>query len=205
MGVTVTPLTPHFGAELGGLDLANGFTDANFKAIRDAFTEYGLVVIRGHRLSVPDQVDLGRRFGEVQIHVMNQYRVDGHPEIYFLTNIGPDGKPTGAHPDQGTMYWHTDASWRPRTGHATIMVAEEVPKVGGETHFTCAATAYDAFSDADKAAFAKLRIVHNLDFSRTRRHGHEPMTDKQRAEAPPVTHPLVRTHPETGRKSLLLG
>ena len=68
---------------------------------------------------------------------MNQYHVNGHPEVYYLSNLDDEGNPNGKHPDRGTMFWHTDGSWRDRPGLATIMVAEMIPKKGGETHFYC--------------------------------------------------------------------
>ena len=91
------------------------------------------------------------------------------------------------------------------TGQATIIYGEVVPKVGGETHFCDMYGAYERLDPAWKARIASLRAMHNLDFSRTRRHGEDPMTEAQRLETPPVDHPIVRTHPETGRKCLYLG
>ncbi|NQW01614.1 MAG: TauD/TfdA family dioxygenase [Rhodospirillales bacterium] len=205
MTIEIRPLNRFFGAEISGLDLANGVDDAAFADIWKIFNEFGLFVIRGQGLSVDDQVALGRRFGEVQIHVMNQYLIEGHAEIYYLSNLDANGNPNGKHPDRGTMHWHTDGSWRDRPGQATIMVAEMLPATGGETHFCCTEAAYQALDDQTKAEIANLRVVHNLAFSRLRRHGEDPMTEAQKAEAPPVTHPMVRTHPVTGRKSIFLG
>ena len=85
------------------------------------------------------------------------------------------------------------------------MYAERPPKAGGETHFCDMYSAYDELTPAWKERVAALRVFHNLDFSRTRRHGHEPLSESQRAAVPPVAWPVVRTHPETGRKALFLG
>ena len=205
MSIETRPLNDYFGAEITGLDLSNGVDDEAFGAIWRTFNDYGLFLIRAQGLSVDDQVELGRRFGDVQIHVMNQYLVNGHPEIYYLSNLDKNGKPNGIHPDRGTMHWHTDGSWRDRPGQATIMVAEILPSEGGETHFCCTQAAYEALDTATKSEIADLRVTHNLAFSRLRRHGEDPMTDAQKAEAPPVTHPMIRTHPVTGRKSIFLG
>jgi taurine dioxygenase len=151
------------------------------------------------------QVAFARQFGEVQIHVMNQYHADGFPELYRLSNLDDQGRPNGKHPDKGTLYWHTDGSWRRVTGQATIIYGEVVPNIGGETHFCDMYGAYERLDPAWKSRIANLRAVHNLDFSRTRRHGEDPMSEAQRRETPPVDHPVVRTHPETGRKCLYLG
>ncbi len=151
------------------------------------------------------QVDFARQFGEVQIHVMNQYHADGFPELYRLSNLDENGKPNGKHPDKGTLIWHTDGSWSRVTGQATIIYGEVMPDTGGETQFCDMYGAYERLDAAWKARIAPLRAVHNLDFSRTRRHGEDPMTDEQRRAKPPVDHPIVRTHPETGRKCIYLG
>ena len=201
----VRPLTPNLGAEIMGVELANGISDDVFKAVYQAFLRYQVLVFPPQELPPGRQVEFARQFGEVQIHVMNQYHADGFPELYRLSNLDDQGRPNGKHPDKGTLYWHTDGSWRRVTGQATIIYGEVVPRVGGETHFCDMYGAYERLDPAWKARIAALRAMHNLDFSRTRRHGEDPMTEAQRLETPPVDHPIVRTHPETGRKCLYLG
>ena len=205
MSIQLHPLNPYFGANITGIDISDEIDDSTFKEILESFNQYGLILIRGQKLSVEGQVKFGRKFGDVQIHVMNQYHVNGHPEVYYLSNLNDEGNPNGKHPDRGTMFWHTDGSWRDRPGLATIMVAEMIPKKGGETHFYCTEAAYETLDEHTKAKVQDLRVVHNLDFSRNRRHGEQPMTESQKKEAPPVIHPMVRTHPVSGRKSLFLG
>ncbi len=203
-GFDLAPLTPGFGYEVRNLQVRD-VDDAVFPAIYQAFLEGQMLLFRGQDLPPGDQVAFARRFGEVQVHVMNQYHQAGHPELYYLTNVGPDGKPNGKHPDRGTMVWHTDGSWRPRTGQATMLYAERLPAKGGETCFADMYGAYDALGEMEKARLGRLRAVHNLDFSRTRRHGEDPMTAAQKAEVPPVAHPVLRKHPETGRMTVFLG
>ncbi len=201
----IVPLTPALGAEIRRLDLAAGVDDAVFAGVYAAFLRYQVLLFRGQDLPPARQVEFGRRFGELQIHVMNQYHADGFPELYRLTNLDADGRPTGRHPDRGTLAWHTDGSWQQRTGQATIIYGEIVPDVGGETSFCDMYGAWERLSEEWKARLTGLRAVHNLDFSRNRRHPEEPMTAAQRAARPPVDHPVVRTHPETGRRCLFLG
>lgn len=199
------PLTPKLGAEISGVNLAEDMTDELFRAIYRAWLRYQVLLFPPMDLPPARQVQFARRFGEVQIHVMNQYHADGHPELYRLSNLDEHGRPNGRHPDKGTLAWHTDGSWRRVTGQATIIYGEVVSETGGETHFADMYGAYERLSPAWKERIASLRAVHNLDFSRTRRHGEEPMTDEQKKAVPPVDHPIVRTHPETGRKCLFLG
>jgi alpha-ketoglutarate-dependent 2,4-dichlorophenoxyacetate dioxygenase len=201
----VRSLHPALGCEILGLSLAEAVDEVLFDKVYEAFLDYELILFRKVDLSPATQVAFARRFGEVQIHVMNQYHGAEHPEIYKLSNVDAQGRPNGKHPDKGTMYWHTDGSWRERTGQSTMMYSEVVPEEGGETQFADMYAAYERMSPAWKKKIEGRKAVHNLDFSRTRRHGHDPMTPEQRAKVPPVAHPIVRTHPETGRRAIFLG
>jgi taurine dioxygenase len=200
------PLAPRLGARVD-LELGRGLDDATFATVYGAFLRHQVLVFPPQDLPPARQVEFARRFGELQIHVMNQYHADAHPELYRLSNLDEKGRPNGKHPDKGTLAWHTDGSWQRVTGQATIIYGEVMPAsgVGGETHFCDMYGAYDRLSPQWKARIAGLRAVHNLDFSRNRRHAEEPLTEEQKRARPPVDHPVVRTHPETGRKCLYLG
>jgi len=201
----IQPLTPALGAALPEVDLSAGIDQAAFDAVYHALLRYQVLLFGPLDLPPGRQVEFARRFGEVQVHVMNQYHADAHPELYRLSNLDERGEPNGKHPDKGTLAWHTDGSWQRRTGQVTIIYGEVVPEQGGETHFCDMYGAYERLSPVWKERIAGLRAVHNLDFSRTRRHGDQPMTAEQRAAVPPVDQPIVRTHPDTGRKCLYLG
>ena len=205
MAIKIKKLHKKFGAEILNYKLSKDLNHKSFKEILKTFNEYGILLFRNQNLSIKNQVTFGRKFGKVLIHAVNQNHAKGHPEIYVLSNLNNNGQPSGKHPDQGSLYWHTDGSWRKITGQATIMVADIIPSRGGETHFCCMENAYDSLSERMKLKIDDLSAIHNLDFSRTRRHGHDPLSKKQKNNAPPVIHPVVRTHPNTGRKSLFLG
>jgi taurine dioxygenase len=202
---SVRRLTPHLGAEISGVDLAQGVSPETFRALYEAFLEFQVLVFPPDEVPPAAQVAFARHFGEVQVHVMSMYHADGFPELYRLSNLDASGNPDGRHPDKGTLYWHTDGSWRRVTGQATIIYGEIVPAQGGETHFADMYGAYERLSDDWKRRIASMGAVHNLDFSRTRRHGTDLMTEAQKREAPPAEHPIVRRHPETGRTCLYLG
>jgi taurine dioxygenase len=202
---TVRPLTPRLGVEIVGVDLRSDIDPSLFAAIHDAFLRHQVLLFNTGDLPPARQVAFARIFGEVQVHVMNQYHADGFPELYRLSNLDEHGRPNGKHPDRGTMAWHTDGSWRKVTGQATIIYGEIVPEQGGETHFCDMYGAYERLDDGWKRRLEGLRAVHNLDFSRNRRHGEDPMTQAQKQATPPVDHPIVRTHPQTGRKCIFLG
>lgn len=199
------PLTPRLGARVIGLDPADYMSQQAFAALYQAFLQHKVLVFAPLDLPPAAQVAFARRFGEVQVHVMSVYHADGFPELYRLSNLDEQGRPNGKHSDKGTLAWHTDGSWQRLTGQATIIYGERVPPHGGETHFCDMAGAYERL-DADwKRRIAGLRAVHNLDFSRTRRHAEDPLSEAQRLAKPPVDHPVVRVHPETGRRCLYLG
>ncbi len=126
-----------------------------------------------------------------------------YPEIYVLSNVAADGNTTGSHPDKGTLVWHSDLSFQTRPASATILYGLDVPRAGGDTLYADMYAAYDALDSETRKLLSGLKAVHDLDASR-RRAGEPPMTPKQRAEAPPVEHPAVRTHPETRRKLLYI-
>jgi taurine dioxygenase len=203
--VQLRPLTPNLGAEVLDVDLTRDIDDERFRALYDAFLRYQVLLFGPMDLAPSRQVEFARRFGAVQVHVMSQYHADGFPELYRLSNVDESGTPNGRHPDRGTMAWHTDGSWKRVTGQATIIYAERVADEGGDTHFCDMYGAYERLSSAWKSRIDGLRAVHNLDFSRTRRHGEDPLTEAQRRDTPPVDHPVVRTHPETLRDCLYLG
>ena len=205
MAIKIKKLHKKFGAEILNYKLSKDLNYKSFKEILKTFNEYGILLFRNQNLSIKNQVTFGRKFGKVLIHAVNQNHAKGHPEIYVLSNLDNTGKPSGKHPDQGSLYWHTDGSWRKITGQATIMVADIIPSRGGETHFCCMENAYDSLGNSNKQKIINLFAYHNLDFSRNRRHGHDPLSKKQKNNAPPVIHPVVRTHPSTKRKSLFLG
>jgi len=202
---SVRALTPHFGARISGVDVADDIPEPLLRALYRAFLRYEVLVFAPQELPPARQVAFGRRFGELQVHVMNQYHADSHPELYRLSNLDERGMPNGRHPDKGTLAWHTDGSWQRVTGQATILYGERMPELGGETYLCDMYGAYERLDAACKARIGSLRAVHNLDFSRNRRHGEDPLTEAQRRARPPVDHPVVRTHPQTSRKCLYLG
>jgi taurine dioxygenase len=198
------PLTPALGVEVAGLDLSRPL-DADVAAdLRSAFDRHLVLLFRGQRLSPEAHIAFSRNFGTLEIHVLDQYHASKFPEIFVLSNVGPDGRPNRVHPDRGTLVWHTDASFQRRPAHATILYAEAVPSTGGHTLFADTLSAFEALSDEDRARFAGMRAIHDLSISREKA-GYGPLPPEQRSKVPPVEHPLVRTHPPTGRRGLYLG
>jgi taurine dioxygenase len=202
--LTVRPLTPRIGAELDGVNLAADLDDALFRKIYEAFLQHHVLVFRDQDLPPARQVEFGRRFGEPQIHVLNQFHDSEHPELYLLSNLDDQGQPSGAHPDPGTVYWHTDGSWTERRTIATMLYSIEAPREGGETHIANMYAAYEALDDGMKERLDGLVAIHNLNFSRQRRDP-TPLTEDQLNQVTPVEHAIVRVHPDTQRRCIYLG
>ncbi|HEX6707590.1 MAG TPA: TauD/TfdA family dioxygenase [Albitalea sp.] len=199
----IRPLSALMGAEMPGIDLA-ALTDERFAAVREAFHRHKLLRFPAQRITPEQQIAFSRRLGELQVHVLDQYRHPQHPEIYVLSNVdAATGRTIGHHPDKGTLTWHSDLSFQRRPALATLLYGIETPSAGGETQFADMAAAFEALDDAMKHRLAGLRAVHDLDVSRTRM-GEPPMTEAQRRQTPPVAHPLLRTHPDTGKTILYI-
>ena len=201
--MAVNPLSPVMGAEIRGVDLSQPLAEETFKAVKEAFDRHMLLVFPRQRIDEAQQIAFSQRFGELQVHVLDQYRHPRHPQIYVLSNVDKTGRTTGTHPDKGTLVWHSDLSFQRRPALATILYGIEVPRAGGDTLYADMCAAYDALDSRTKNVLEKIKAVHDLDASRMRA-GEPPMTAQQRAAAPPVEHPVVRTHPETGRKILYI-
>jgi taurine dioxygenase len=199
----VRPLSAVMGAEVRGLDLSRPLGPEKFDTVLKAFHRHLLLVFPDQHIDEAQHIAFSRRFGELQVHVLDQYRHPQHSEIYVLSNVDRIGKTTGSHPDKGTLVWHSDLSFQKRPASATILYGIEVPRRGGDTLYANMYAAYDALPLETKKHLSRLKAIHDLDASR-RRAGEPAMTAKQRAEAPPVEHPAVRTHPDTGRKILYI-
>ena len=198
------PLHGDFGIEAAGIDIAGPLDPETAEALRAAFHRHRILVVRGQDLTPEAHIAFSRIFGTLEIHVLNEYHKPTHPEIFELSNIGPDGRPNAVHPDRGTLFWHTDASFQATPALATILYAEQAPETGGHTMFADMIGAYEALGRAERERYLSLRVRHDLHISRLKA-GYPGMTEAQRAKAPPVVHPLVRLHPPTGRKAIYLG
>ena len=200
--IGIEPLAGALGARLHGIDLARPLDEAAERAIHAALDRHLLVCFPDQRIDEAQQIAFSRRFGELQVHVLDQYRHPRHPEVYVLSNVDPKtDRPTGTHPDRGTLVWHSDLSFQARPAFLTILYGREVPRGGHATLYADMRAAYDALAPALQERLEGLRAIHELDQSR-RRAGEPPMSDAQRRAAPPVEHPVVRRDPASGRKSL---
>lgn len=201
----IRPLTEYTAAECRGVDLAR-LKPFEWERLQQAYHQYSLLVIRDQNLSKPDQIAFSERFGPLELPIRADYLGKDYPALHVVSNLGADGKPnpTSALDNPGNFFWHTDASYMGRPASTTLLYAIDIPPGGGDTLFANMHAAYDALPSATKLQIAGLRAVHSWEQSRYNS-GSRPASKEEIEQAPPVAHPLVRTHPETGRKALYLG
>ncbi len=206
MPITVTPTGAALGAEVGGIDLRR-IGDSEFAAIYRAWLDHLALLFRGQALSDDDMIAFSRRFGALDfapIQENGRRFVDGHPEIYVVSNVIENGVAIGSL-GAGEAVWHTDMSYLEDPPKASMLYAIEIPPAGGNTGFTNMYCAYEALPDALKQRVSGRRVKHDGTYNSGGyvRQGVTPTDDPR--EAPGMYHPLVCTHPETGRKCLYLG
>lgn len=201
----VRPLGTAFAAEIVGLNLAEALSDEAFRALYQTFVEHKVLVFRDQNFDDDAHSRFARRWGKLQVHVLNQYHKTTNPEIIYLSNLDREGKPKGEHPDPGAAIWHTDGSWARERALATMLYGMVLPKTGGDTLFADMVEAYDGLASKMKQKLEGLVAVHDLDYSRSQTMAKQQMTDEQKRAAPPVEHAVIRVHPDTGRKAIYLG
>jgi taurine dioxygenase len=191
------------GAEVHDIDLSQPVSPAVFTAIETAFHERAVLCFRQQHFTPPQYIDFARRFGEVECIFLTQYAHPQHPEIMLVSNIQEDGRHIG-HADAGRV-WHTDMSYTARPPRLTMLYALEVPhdqgRPLGATHFASTAVAYGRLDDTRKTRLESLHAVHRVSGRRART-GTGQHDQALRTQQPDVLHPIVRTHPWTGRQCL---
>ena len=201
MPLDVRQLSPTLGAEITGVDLAGPLSDDDFARIRQAHLDHCVVVFPDQHLTPVEHIAFSRRFGALHIHMLEQYLMDGHPELLVLSNVKRDGRAIDI--EDAGRYWHSDVTYEEVPPLGSLLYGVEVPPAGGDTWFANMYAAYDALDAAMKARLAGLRAVHRYNIDRQRRQrGAIKITEEQAARIDEVAHPVVRTHPETGRKAL---
>lgn len=190
--LTITPLTATIGAEIGGVELADDLDDAVIEEIRETLLEWKVVFFRDqHRLDRASHIAFGRRFGDLEIHPVTP-KDQEQPEVFVIPAGGKFRAPDS---------WHSDVTWRPEPSLGSILRAVELPPLGGDTLWADMGKAYDLLDDDTKELIDGRKATH--DFASTFGYGKPPEVQaKIREQHPTVEHPIVRTHPETGRKTL---
>ncbi len=205
-GMTVKPLSDALGAEITGINAAT-IDDETFSALLDIFHDNVVVVVRDQALTPAEQTVFTERFGKPKYLNNSDGLMAQQPEIQILSTEKVDGKYIG-NPDAGTE-WHSDNSYADCPTAYTFLQSVHVPKVGGDTEWNNMVKVYDSLDDDLKSRIQGLIGIHSYSRSRNPRvvrknrvlHGENFYDDREPTD---VYHPIVRTHPHTGRKALYL-
>jgi taurine dioxygenase len=201
MSIEIVPTGAALGCEIKGVDLAEPLDDAGFATVERAYNEHGVIFFRGQHITAPQQVAFTRRFGEIEFNIFGErWSVSGSPEIVVVSNITEDGRPVGVR--RAGENWHSDMCYTARPPRGTMLYALEVPDLHGltlgDTEFASAQAAWEALPDGMRRRLEGRQAV----FDFTGRKRAFPPTRAEIRRNPPVRHPIVRTHPVTGRKCL---
>ena len=190
-----------FAVEISGVDLSRDLSNAEFDEIKRIWLEHKIAVFRGQEIGDDALVAFTERFGPLFVHFRSQFNDQTRPEIMLISNIKKDGRNLGELGD-GDLMWHSDQAYSELPVFSTLLYGIEVPNEGGGTWFCDTAGAYAALPGAMKQRIAGLR--QNFSVEKTVTTQNITLSEEQRQMKPPVQHPLVRTHPLLGRKSLYL-
>ena len=201
MSIEIIPTGAALGAEIRGVDLARPLDDAVFAAIERAYDDHGVIFFRDQDITPPQQVAFTRRFGEIEFNIFGErWSVPGSPEIVLVSNVTQDGRPIGIR--RAGENWHSDMCYSARPPRGTMLYALEIPDMYGltvgDTEFASAAAAWDALPSALRQRIDGRHAI--FDFSARKRAF--PLKQAEIDRYPPVRHPMVRTHPHTGRQCL---
>jgi taurine dioxygenase len=203
MSIDVIPTGAALGAEIRGVDLSQPLGDNAFALIERTYDEHGVIFFRDQKVTPPQQVAFTRRFGEIEYNIFGErWSVPGSPEIVVVSNVTEDEKPVGVR--RAGENWHSDMCYTARPPRGTMLYALETPDLHGlplgDTEFASAAAAWDALPETMRNFLGARRAA--FDFVGRKRAF--PPTQAEIDRNPPVTHPIARTHPRTGRKCLYI-
>ncbi len=197
--LTVEPLHPAVGARVTGIDCRDPITRDIAEQILEAFARHSVLCFPNQKITNDNQADFAALFGKVDTADRAKEDPDNKQSkrgVMYVSNIRKDGKPIGVLPD-GEMHFHSDGAHRARPYRATTLFAIEVPSIGGETKFSGMAAAYETLPVAQRKMLDPLMARHVFNYNKTTRE--EMRRDENVSYA---IHPLVKVHPDSGRKSL---
>ncbi len=206
MALQLRPLSYSLGAEVCGVDASRATSEQAFGEIYRAFLDHGILLLRNQQLTREQHIEFSRRFGELDRHdALPRDRHPQYPELLMVTNEPkPDGSPSDS--KYTGRQWHSDLSFTLNPSLGSLLRCVAAPPVGGDTLFANMYAAYDALSGGMQKLIADLHGIH---LSGTRKIANDATGVTRAAEQkrlnPPVAQPVVRVHPETGRKALYIG
>lgn len=198
MTIETRPLN-NIGVEILGVDMTADHDATTIAELKQTWAQHGVVLFRGQSLEEADLVRFSACFGDLEIHVRREYLSKDHPEILKISNIKENGEPVGILSDH-EVGWHHDQIYQAKPALGSLLYAVKIPPSGGNTAFCSLQDAYDALPDARKQALDGLKGIQS--YAYFNRRWSEPTNKTQTQQTPDVIHPLIRTHPVTGRKAI---
>lgn len=202
--VSIRPLSAACGAAITGVDVTRPLDPKTTAQLDEALGTYGCLLFRDANLDPDQHVAFSRQFGPLESHVVGEFNLPGHPEIFVVSNVREEGRLKGA--VYAGQYWHSDLSYMEKPSLGSLLLCHEMPDIGGDTMWANMYLAYETLSPPMKRLLGDLEAIHDYShaydtyFAKTKER--PPLTPEQRAKTPPVRHPAVRTHPVTRRKAL---
>ena len=193
-----------FGAESNSIDLSRPLDRPTITAIREAFLLYGALVFREQTVDDENLIALASIFGRLEQHLVENSDGEIMSPVHNITNFDSAGKPSVRPYINTNYFWHTDKSYLATPSLATMLHPVELPASGGDTQLAHMGLAFAALPDVTREKIAELNAVHSIEFMRHSLDNPAP-TAAQIQAAPPVVHPLVRPHVETGQNCLYVG
>jgi taurine dioxygenase len=204
MGISVVRLSSAIGAEVASVDLTRPLQQDAVDQIAHALAEHCVLLFRNADITPEQHIAFSRHFGPLERHLLSSFSLAEQPEIFVVSNVKEGGKLKGA--IYAGQFWHSDLSYKEKPSLGSLLLCREMPAVGGDTMWSNMFMAYETLSAPMKAFIGGLKAVHDYshayDTYFAKLPDRPPLTPEQRAKSPPVTHPMVRTHPVTGRKAL---
>jgi taurine dioxygenase len=203
----INRLSDALGAEITGIDVVDLDGD-QIEAVKDAFHAHQVIVFRDQKLGPEQHIAFSRHFGDLEIHISKKYLLADHPEILVLSNRKENGEYIGV--ENAGDYWHSDLSYMAEPSLGSLLYALEVPPEGGDTEWSNQYLAYETLPAATRARIDGLKARHTFNRTRNPRvhvpdHAKEGAAERYAKISPDdAIHPVVRTHPVTGRKALFV-
>lgn len=206
MSIDFHRLSGAIGSEVTGTDLAQPLDERGFAAIHEALTQRSVLVFRDQCLSPARQLAFSARFGPPEEHVLKSFAHPDNAQVFLVSNLKDGTRPRGA--IRAGQYWHSDCSYMAAPTMASMLHALQVPPYGGDTLFASLFAAYESLSAPIRNLLDGLDAVHDYSYAYetyfSRFPDRPPLSAAERAAVPPVEHPLVRVHPESGRRALFM-
>jgi taurine dioxygenase len=201
--LTIRRLSHALGAEIIGVHLSKPLSEGTFQAIRQAWWEHLVLLFRGQELSPERHIAFSRGFGDLDPNDANPFtRLEDYPEILQITNKQVGGKPSLTR--NTGRNWHSDLSYTRNPAVGSLLYCKEKPEVGGDTMFTNMYLAYETLSDKMKSLLEGLDAVHDFSLVAGLNERDPEKVAELRRLSPPVAHPVIRVHPESGRRALFV-